>query len=329
MSASAILSDLAAEQWGLVTAAQARSLGVTAQELSRRARHGSLERLVHGVYRSSSVPQEPLDGLRAAWLTLDPTLRAATRVRESSPAVVSHRSAASIHGLGDLEADQYEFTTASRKQSRRPDIRFHQAQLDPDDWTVIQGLPVTTVIRTVSDLAEARVDGGHLASVIRDALIIKQANSRRLGAALAPFADRYGVPSGDGDALLALSLQGSGASEIIGLGFELADTQPTPALYPSRAFVQLSDQFMALQEQFSAIENSLTPTPSYQEFQKKARQLSASVTKISTLIADEAIQHAIPPELLAELNRATKELREAMSTPELIRLMTEEPGGSP
>ncbi len=268
MSASAILSDLAAEQWGLITAAQAKSLGVTAQELSRRARQGNLKRLVHGVYRSSSVPQEPLDGLRAAWLTLDPTLRAATRVRASSPAVVSHRSAAWLHGLGDLEADQFEFTTASRKQSRRPGIRFYQAQLGPDDWTVIDGLPVTTVIRTVSDLAGARVDGGHLASVIRDALVIKQTNARRLAAALAPFADRYGVHPRDGEALVALSLQVSRASDSSGSAFELAEPQPTQALCTSRELVELNEQLTAVQDQLCAIKDSIALMLSQRESQQ-------------------------------------------------------------
>lgn len=210
MSALLSLADIAAEQWGLVTSAQARARGVSAQTMARLCDQGALERTTHGVYRFCGVPPDPADELRAAWLTLDPSRRAAERIRDRSPAVVSHRSAAGVHGLGDLEADLHEFTTPTRKQSRRPDIRFHRGDLAAGEWIVVDGLPVTTVARTIADLAAARVDGGHLARVVRDALTRKQANDREVSAALAPCAARYDAPEGDGEALLARFLEESG-----------------------------------------------------------------------------------------------------------------------
>lgn len=170
MAAPLDLSDLAAEQWGLVTAAQARSLGVTPQALARFARQGILERLVHAVYRAAGAPPSPLDDLRAAWLALDPARRARDRRREARPAVVSFRSAAAVHGLGDLAADAMEFTVSGRKQTRRPDVRIHRGALDRGDWTIVDGLPVTTALRTIRDLASTHIDGGHLAGAVRDAL---------------------------------------------------------------------------------------------------------------------------------------------------------------
>ncbi len=112
------LADLAAEQWGLVTTAQARSVGVSPQAVARLTNQGALERMTHGVYRVTGAPPSPLDNLRAAWLALDPERRAGERLRGQAPAVVSHRSAAAIHELGDLEAHEFEFTSAAPRSTR-------------------------------------------------------------------------------------------------------------------------------------------------------------------------------------------------------------------
>ena len=216
------VADLAAEQWGLVTTAQARSLGVSAQAVARLTNQGALERVTQGVYRVTGAPPSPLDDLRAAWLALEPARRLAERLRDERPAVVSHRSAAAIHELGDLEADESEFTSVERKQTRRPDLRIHRGQVDTGEWTVVDGLPVTTVIRTVADLAAAHIDGGHLASVVRDALIRRQVDDQQLAAALRRYAHRYGARTGSGEALLSRLLQESGVSESIERAVELA-----------------------------------------------------------------------------------------------------------
>lgn len=227
------LADLAAEQWGLVTSAQARLLGVSAQSLARYANEGVLERLSHGVYRVTGAPPSPLDGLRTAWLTLDPARRQVDRVRDQSPAVVSHRSAASIHRLGDLEADESEFTTPDRKQSRRPNLRLHRGRIAADEWTVVDGLPVTTVTRTIDDLADDRVDGGHLAGVVRDAMTRHQIDDQALVAVLRRHAHHYGAPLGDGRALLRRFMEESGVSEALEAAVRLAapdSTSPTDVL---------------------------------------------------------------------------------------------------
>jgi predicted transcriptional regulator of viral defense system len=230
MLAAVTLGAVAAEQWGLVTTAQARTLGVSAQEVARLTNQGVLERMTHGVYRVFGAPPEPADEVRAAWLALDPGRRAAERAREASPAVVSYRSAAVLHDLGNLDADVHEFTTARRKQSRRPDIKLHRGHVPAGEWTIVDGLPVTTVARTIADLAAARVDGGHLATIVRDALTVKQVSDQVLSAALARYAQRYGAPAGDGQALLARFIQESGVSVPLVRAVELSAArgpQPT------------------------------------------------------------------------------------------------------
>ena len=61
------LAELAANQWGLLTTAQAGAVGVRRSTVLRRAQSGSLDRMRPGVYRLSGAPANRLDEIRAAW----------------------------------------------------------------------------------------------------------------------------------------------------------------------------------------------------------------------------------------------------------------------
>lgn len=207
------LADIAAEQWGLITTAQAEAAGSSRKAVGRLARSGALERLSQGVYRLTGAPADPRDDLRAAWLALDPGRVAGSRLKDDLPEIVSHRSAASLYELGDLDADLHEFTVAGRRQTRRPEIRFHKAALTSADWVVVDGLPCTTVARTIADLAADRTDGGHLAGVVRDAITVRHVDVDQISTVLAPYAARYGAAAGDGEGLLARFLSEAGVPE--------------------------------------------------------------------------------------------------------------------
>jgi predicted transcriptional regulator of viral defense system len=196
------LADLAAGQWGLFTMAQARDLDLSAQQVARLAHSGTVERLRHGVYRISGAPSAPDEQLRAAWLMIDPHKTAGERLEVAHPAVVSRRSAAQLHDLGDLDADVMEFATPRRRQSRLSDVRYHVHAYNPDQWTLVGGLPVTTVLVTIADLAADQLDGGHLASIVRDALTTNRADADEVSAVLRPYAHKYGAALGDGAGLL-------------------------------------------------------------------------------------------------------------------------------
>lgn len=209
-----VLADLAAEQWGLLTTAQAGKLGVSAQQVARMASTGILERLRHGVYRLAGNPASPLDESRAAWLALDPTVTATDRLTQQQPGVLSHRSAAQLHHLGDLDADAIEFTVPSRKQTRSDDVHFHiDSNLQRSDWMLIDGLPVTTIEATVGQLAAEQLDGGHLAGVVRDALVTHHLDIKAITAVLRPSAHHYGVPLGAASELIELLLDQAGIPE--------------------------------------------------------------------------------------------------------------------
>ena len=221
MRASAVrlvtpLGALAAEQWGLFTTAQAAQAGVSSQQLARLAGQGVLERVRHGVYRVAGAPPGAQDHVRAAWLALRPAQTAGERLglgagtEPEEVEVVSHRSAAALHGLGDLDADRAEFSVATRRQSRDRDVRFHLATLSAGEWTVLDGLPVTTVERTLADLARVHLDGGHLAGVVRDVVTTLHLEPGVVAQALAPFARRYGAEPQDAQRLVSQFLEEAG-----------------------------------------------------------------------------------------------------------------------
>ena len=197
------LADLAEAQWGLFTSSQAGDVGFTAQQLKRLADTELITRLRQGVYRLTGAPEGPFDLIRAEWLALEPARLAGDRLDDLVPVgVVSHRSAALIQDLGDVDADRHEFTVAHRRGTRSPDVKFHVRDLADDDWHLVDGLPVTRPLRTVVDLAAARTDGGHLASIVRDAILTEDTTREELAAALRPYAHYYGFPIGAGDDLV-------------------------------------------------------------------------------------------------------------------------------
>jgi hypothetical protein len=222
------LADVAAGQWGLVTTAQARHVGLTHQQLTRMARTGILHRLHHGVYRLAGVPPDPFTELKVSWLALDPEATAADRLDRSDPVgVVSHRSAARVHQLGDLDADLNEFTLSAGKRTRDPDTRLYKRVLDRSDWQVIGGLPTTTVGVTLADLAAAATDGGHLGGVVRDAILHAKITYLNAAAALRPYAHQYGAPLGDGRTLVKTLLAQTGLSKTIAAAAQFDDIEDT------------------------------------------------------------------------------------------------------
>lgn len=209
-----VLADIAAGQWGLVTTPQAVAAGLSRVQLSRLSKAGVLIRLSHGVYAlRGSLGTENLE-LLAAWLTLDPTRLASDRL-DNGPRgpVVSHASAAALYNLGDLDADRHEFTAPTRKQTRRADLRLHRGTLPEEDVTLHRGLPITTPTRTIVDLLADGHDGGHVAGVLADAVRTRQIDPGALATRIGPYAARFGLPRGDGSALLRHLLEIGGVAE--------------------------------------------------------------------------------------------------------------------
>jgi len=91
----------------------------------------------------------------------DPTRDAAERAADlGHPIVVSYRSAAAVHGIGNMYADRPEMTAPVRKQSRRSDVIVHRADVPRSDITIARSMPVTTIERTLADLARTEPKPG-------------------------------------------------------------------------------------------------------------------------------------------------------------------------
>jgi hypothetical protein len=197
------LADLAESQWGLFTSAQVAELGFTPQRLKRLADAELITRIRQGVYRLTGTPTTPQDRLRAEWLALEPDRLAGDRRGDAViVGVVSHRSAALLQDLGDIDADRHEFTVPKRRGTRSRDVKFYVQVLSPEDWYLVGGLPVTRPLRTVVDLAAARIDGGHLASIVRDAILSGDTTREEIATVLRPYAHHYGFAIGAGEEMV-------------------------------------------------------------------------------------------------------------------------------
>lgn len=196
------LGEIADDQRGHVTTAQAERVAVSRVEIGRLASRGLLERVTHGVYRLLGSGYDPNSAVRAAWLALEPRRTAAERLSDPEGIVVSHASAAALHQLGDLGGDILEFTADRRLQSTRDGVRTHRGAVTPGDATIVDGLPTTTALRTIADLVDDGHDGEHVGAVIVDAVRRGTVSLHDVELRLATYAARRGHAKGDGAALL-------------------------------------------------------------------------------------------------------------------------------
>jgi len=133
------LADLARQQHGVVSASQLAEFGYAKATIAEAVRQGRLHRLYRGVY---AVGHKSL-----TWEG-----RCMAAVLANSPAVASHKTAAWIWELRRWRPGRFDLTAPTRRHRREP-IVVHFARLAPEDCAVVEEIPVTSVARTVLDLA--------------------------------------------------------------------------------------------------------------------------------------------------------------------------------
>ena len=217
------IRDLAEGQWGLVTLQQATAAGVAWRSLARLVEAGLLERVAHGVYRVRGTAEPDHLELRAAWLQLDPAWPAWQRLDDPDVAVVSHASAASLYGVGDLRADVHEFTLSERRQTRRPDVRIHRGIVPQDRRILVGGLPTTRAGWMVGQLLADHLDVDAVAEITREVLERVLDYPRVVAQAVGPYAVRFGLERGDGVGLVDELLRRAGTPGREGLVAEARD----------------------------------------------------------------------------------------------------------
>ena len=133
------LGGLAERQHGVVARHQLSNLGVSATVVRNRIRSGHLLRLHRSVYAVGHRRLTREGRWLAAVLAVGPG------------AVLSHRSAAALHGI--RESDGAVDVTTTCRASTRGVVVHRTIVLDDRDITSRRGIPVTTVARTLFDLS--------------------------------------------------------------------------------------------------------------------------------------------------------------------------------
>lgn len=144
---SEVIVRVARGQHGVVAARQLSALGISADVVARRVRHGWLRRLHRGVYT--------LEGRaishRGRWM-------AAVLAGEDG-AVLSHWDAAALWKLIEPGKPPVHVTAPTHAgRARQPGIVVHRSlTLEVDGVARRDGIPVTSAPRTLMDLASTRI----------------------------------------------------------------------------------------------------------------------------------------------------------------------------
>jgi very-short-patch-repair endonuclease/predicted transcriptional regulator of viral defense system len=134
------LAELAGQQHGVVAWWQLRGLGLGKAAIAHRVRTGRLHRLQPSVYAVGYRIVTKQGWWMAAVLS------------SGSGAVLSHHSAAALWGLRSYSERAVEVTVSHRSTSSKR-LRRHHSRLPADETATENDIPVTTVPRTILDLA--------------------------------------------------------------------------------------------------------------------------------------------------------------------------------
>jgi len=161
----------------VVTTSQLAALGYTRSSAAKAANVGRLERLHRRVY---AVGHEALTW--EGWCV--------AAVAANAPCVASHWSAAWVWGLTRSRPSGKFHVTATTRRHRRADFHVHYAALAEEDMTECDRIPVTSLARTVLDLAA--LDPGRTEKDLRRCEDLGLLDRRELDALLARTAGHQG-----------------------------------------------------------------------------------------------------------------------------------------
>jgi very-short-patch-repair endonuclease len=148
------ISSIAGRQHGVITRTQLLAEGWSESRIDREVRAGRLHRLQAGVYALGHRPSTDA----ARWL--------AAVLACGDGAVLARHSAGALLGLP--VSDNGLTRVAVPSDRRRPRIDTHRALLAPEDVTVRHRIPVTSVARTLADLAHS-LDDARYHRVVKEA----------------------------------------------------------------------------------------------------------------------------------------------------------------
>lgn len=175
------IADLAARQHGVLSRRQLLETGVSKEMIRYRVAIKRLHRVYAGVYAVGHPLLSPHGRYLAAVLA------------GGEGAVLSHRSAAALWGLRPPASGPIDVTIPRGGSRRRPGIAIHASRSLPiDEVTAVDGVPCTSLARTLIDLA-AVVTPRALARALEQSLILRLFDRTAMEAALAGAGGRRGA----------------------------------------------------------------------------------------------------------------------------------------
>lgn len=169
------LRSYADRQGGYFLSKQAEEAGVSRQLLSYYAREdGPVHRYYRGLYRIRDYPKTRFDRIIAEWYDTGRRIKAA----------ISHESAADVLGLTKRVSHEVHMTAPMRYGERRPPkgvvLHFDDDGVPAEQTFGFEGVPVTTVERTVADLLEDRGATARVSAIIKEALATRKTTVKAL-----------------------------------------------------------------------------------------------------------------------------------------------------
>ncbi len=166
----------------MVALHQLQLLGLSKSAVSRRARGGRLHRIHRGVY---AVGRPTLTG-RGHWM--------AAVLACGPKAVLSHRSAAGLWGLRSDNRRRSDISLPSPSARAKAAIEVHRSvTLAAEDMTTVNGIPCTSLARTLVDLGDV-VDRRAVERAVEQAEVLRLFDLRAIQRAI----DRAGPRRGTG-----------------------------------------------------------------------------------------------------------------------------------
>jgi len=151
------LEALLASQHGLITADQLRDEGIGNRVRRGLVERGALRRRRPGVYALVGAPESWERGLAAVVLSVDDS-------------VASHSAAARLWQFAQRPEDAYEITVGRDLHLERAGVTMHRSgTIEPEDRTMVDGIPCTSFERTLCDCTTV-LGPGQLGRVLDDGL---------------------------------------------------------------------------------------------------------------------------------------------------------------
>lgn len=178
----AAVARIAARQRGVVTRRQLRAAGLGPKAIAHRLQRGRLHPVHRGVYLVGHTAPPKL------------ALETAALLAAGRHAVLSHRTAAHLWGLLPQPGPRIHLSLVDRRSPRpSPTVIVHRPRtLSAREHSTLEGLPVTTPLRTIADLAGAATTS-ELERAVHEAEVRRLVTRRDLVDAVDRLSGRRGI----------------------------------------------------------------------------------------------------------------------------------------